>query len=168
MASLSVPASDTTLSTIDSPATFSTPHNGTAFGLATPNSSAGPSSAKDAKSASNRTVVSDATTKLCQELDRKLEAFVVVEESKPPRAQPPVDLPTEAPPPSSILPEFECAFGFDGSIYKPAAVPQTKSAFLVAIRGEIEGIAGIQRGLQSYQTAINSREYHTFSTEFLM
>ncbi|KIW22971.1 uncharacterized protein PV07_11211 [Cladophialophora immunda] len=135
----------------------------------TPISSTGAQPSTPAESETSGSVISEATAALHNELDRKLEALVLAEETVPPCGQPAADLPTEAPAPTSRDPfGFVCAFGFTGSFDEPSAVPRTKGAFLDAIRGEIEGIGMTQRGLQAYQNAINSRKYHTFSTKFLI
>lgn len=111
-----------------------------------------------------------AATALNQELDRKLEALVLAEETATSTIEPVIDLTAQTTLPSSNDPfsGFECAFGFSGALDEPAVVPKTKAAFVTAIEGEIEGIGMIQRGLISYQNAINSRKHHTFSTAFLI
>ncbi|OAL35252.1 hypothetical protein AYO20_05506 [Fonsecaea nubica] len=135
----------------------------------TPTSSAGAQSSTPAESETSVSLFSEGTTALQNELDRRLEALVLAEETVPPHGQTAADLPTNVPAPTSGDPfGFVCAFGFTGSFDEPSVVPKTKRAFLDAIRGEIEGIGMTQRGLQSYQTAINSRKYHTFSTKFLI
>ncbi|EXJ73982.1 uncharacterized protein A1O5_02276 [Cladophialophora psammophila CBS 110553] len=135
----------------------------------TPISSTSGQPATPADSETSGSAISEVTAKLHPDLDRKLEALVFAEEIVPPRGQSADDLPTEVPAPTSRDPfGFVCAFGFTGSFDEPPAVPRTKGAFLTAIRGEIEGIGMIQRGLQSYQNAINSRKYHTFSPRFLI
>ncbi len=108
---------------------------------------------------------SDATAQLRKELDQKLEAYVLAD-----RRTPSPNLSAEKPSSEKIeaLPEFECAFRFCGSVDEPENIPDTKDAFITAISAEVEVISGIQKGLISYQTAINSRKYHTFSTEFLI
>ncbi len=99
---------------------------------------------------------------------RNLEQLVL-DERVPPEGEPATELTTDVPAPTSRDPfGFVCAFGFSGSFDTPAAVPTTKEAFVDAIGAEIAGIGMIQRGLQSYQVAINSRQHHTFSTQFLI
>ncbi|KIW87726.1 uncharacterized protein Z519_11700 [Cladophialophora bantiana CBS 173.52] len=135
----------------------------------TPISSTSGQPATPSESDTSGSAISEVTAKLQPDLDRKLEALVLAEETVPPRGQSAVDLPTEGPATTSRDPlGFVCAFGFTGSSDEPSAVPRTKGAFIAAIRGEIEGIGMIQRGLQSYQNAINSRKYHTFSPRFLI
>lgn len=146
------------LSTTSGPAEAQSPSSstGAVLGTATP-------------SDSEASFVSETTAELRKELDQKLEALVQEEEPEPPKVQPASELPTVIPAPSSNDPfGFVCAFGFTGSFDQPEAVPKTKGVFLNAINAEIEGIGMIQRGLQSYQGAINSRRHHTFSTEFLI
>ncbi|KIX98951.1 uncharacterized protein Z520_05412 [Fonsecaea multimorphosa CBS 102226] len=139
------------------------------IGALTPTSSTDVQPSTPAESETSSSVISEATAALHHELDRKLEALVLAEETVPPRGQSAADLPTDVPAPTSRDPfGFVCAFGFTGAFDEPSAIPKTKGAFLDAIRGEIEGIGMTQRGLQSYQNAINSRKYHTFSTQFLI
>ncbi|OAP63722.1 hypothetical protein AYL99_02949 [Fonsecaea erecta] len=138
-------------------------------GALTPTWSTSAQPSTPAESDTSSSVISESTAALHNELDRKLEALVLAEETVPLHGQSAADLPTEVPAPTSRDPfGFVCAFGFTGSFDEPSAVPRTKGAFLDAIRGEIEGIGMTQRGLQSYQNAINSRKYHTFSTQFLI
>ncbi len=119
---------------------------------------------------SDDSALSETTLKIRNELDKTLEAFVLSEET--PQHLPQVkadDIPTEiAATPSKRRFSFECAFGFTGSFDEPEAPPQNKGAFLAALKSEIDGIGRIQHGLQAYQHAINSRKYHTFSTDFLI
>ncbi|KAJ9615574.1 hypothetical protein H2200_001649 [Cladophialophora chaetospira] len=105
---------------------------------------------------------------LGEELDQKLEAFLLEEEGIQPQTRSAADLPVEASAKITNLPEFECAFGFSGNVDEPDAIPETKAAFITAVKAEIEIIRGLQKGLQSYQAAINSRDYHSFSTDFLI
>ncbi|KAK4943978.1 hypothetical protein LTR10_016498 [Elasticomyces elasticus] len=113
--------------------------------------------------------VSEATLDLRKDLDQKLEALVLAEETSPPYEGQTSDAAIE--PPSAFkgpIGGFECAFGFTGTFQEPCAPLKSKGAFLVALKAEIEGIGKIQSGLQAYQHAINSRKYHIFSTRFLI
>jgi hypothetical protein len=88
----------------------------------------------------------------------------------PSGGQPIFDLLTESLPSATIDPfsNFQCAFGFTGPLATPAAVPTTKADFLQAINKEILCVGELQRGLQSYQSVINSRKHYTFSVRFLI
>ncbi|KAI1617539.1 hypothetical protein EDD36DRAFT_424391 [Exophiala viscosa] len=113
--------------------------------------------------------VSEGTLDLRKDLDQKLEALVLAEETSPPFQSHAIESATEAASAfKSPIAGFECAFGFTGLFQEPSAPPKAKAAFLVALKAEIEGIGKIQSGLQAYQLAINSRKYHTFSTRFLI
>lgn len=113
--------------------------------------------------------VSETTLDLRKDLDRKLEALVLAEETPPPFETPANEPATESPPTcQNPFAGFECAFGFTGTFQEPSAPPKSQGAFLTALTAEIDGIGKIQAGLQAYQHAINSRKHHTFSTRFLI
>ena len=165
---MSGPATNNTLSsTTSSPASSSSCLDGLTTHTITPASSATPLPVTPAESASSGSV-SETTAELRKELDQKLEAFILKEDCALPQARPAADIPVEGPPSVTYLPEFECAFGFFGAVGTPEVIPETKDAFITAVRAEIEVIGEVQKGMQSYQTAINSRKHHTFSTEFLI
>ncbi|OCT48944.1 hypothetical protein CLCR_05116 [Cladophialophora carrionii] len=169
VSSLKVPVSNEVPSSLVEPRTPSSAHRSeTSVDTITPATSAGPSPGTPSE-ISSRESTCEPTVEILEELGCKLETLVFAEETTPPRVQPPVDPRAEAALlRNQDLPRFECAFGFSGAIDKPADIPKTKTAFIVALRDEIEVIGGIQRGLKSYQAAINSGKYHTFRTEFLI
>ncbi|EXJ56795.1 hypothetical protein A1O7_07139 [Cladophialophora yegresii CBS 114405] len=169
MANLKVPVTNEVLSSISSPRTSSGPHTSeSAVVTITPTTSPSLSPGTPDKSGSCESSC-EPTVKILEEVGRKLETLVLAGDSVPPRAQPVVDGNLEASPlRNHDLPRFECAFGFSGAVDKPADIPKTKAAFVAALTDEIIVIAGIQRGLKSYQTAINSGKYHTFRNEFLI
>ncbi|KAK5467864.1 hypothetical protein LTS15_000837 [Exophiala xenobiotica] len=139
-------------------------------GTTTPPSSLADAALGLAPHRSDDSTASENTMTLRNKIDDELQAFVLAQET--PQHLPQVkadDIPTEiAATPSNRRFTFECAFGFTGSFDEPAALPKTKGAFLAALKTEIDGIARIQHGLQAYQHAINSRKYHTFTTDFLI
>jgi hypothetical protein len=166
MSKLAVPVINEVLSSAENSETPSSINSGEA--TITPVTSAGASSGTPGESGP-ASPTCEVTAELLKELDRRLQGLVPAEERIPPRAQPEVDPDAEASRPrNQDLPKFQCAFGFSGAVDKPADIPRRKDAFAIALRAELEAISGIQRGLQSYQAAINSEKYHTFRTEFLV
>ncbi|ETI26187.1 hypothetical protein G647_02964 [Cladophialophora carrionii CBS 160.54] len=168
VSSLKVPVTDEVPSSIVNPRTPSSAgRSETSVDTITPSTSPDLSPGTAGESSSLESTC-QSTVEILEELGCKLETLVFAEETTPPRIQPPVDPRAGSLLRKQDLPRFECAFGFSGAIDKPADIPKTKEAFTAALRDEIEVIGGIQRGLKSYQAAINSGKYHTFRTEFLI
>jgi flagellar biosynthesis/type III secretory pathway chaperone len=120
------------------------------------------------RSGSDDSLASEATMQFRRDLDKRLEQLVLEEEAIA-RARPAGTLPIEIEEQLSGDPfEFVCAWGFTGKFNAPEAPPTTKTGFLTALKTEIRGIGTIQTAMQAYQRAINSREFHTFSVEFLI
>ena len=62
---------------------------------------------------------------------------------------------------------FQCAWGFQGTVDASTPIPSTKPAFLAAVDAEKTALAWIKGSLTAYIREIYSEKHHIFSAEFL-